>query len=107
MRPAFLILLVVFVIWANSFIAVRALVGEDVPSAERLGPLELVEARFAPVAVFCLLWFASHRAARREAREILARHAPLTLLLGLLAVWGYNLAFAVGHHRVPAAKARL
>lgn len=107
MRPAFLILLLVFVIWANSFIAVRALVGEDVPSAARLGPLELVEARFAPVAAFCLLWFACHRAARREARQILAGHAPLTVVLGLLAVWGYNLAFAVGHHRVPAGTGSL
>lgn len=107
MRPAFLILLVVFVIWANSFIAVRALVGEGVPVAERLGPLEFVEARFAPVAAFCLLWFAFQPAARREAREVLARHAPLTVLLGLLAVWGYNLAFAAGHHRVPAGTGSL
>ncbi|MCH9649219.1 MAG: DMT family transporter [Deltaproteobacteria bacterium] len=105
--PAFLILLVVFVFWANSFIAVRLLVGEDVPSAERLSALEFVEARFAPVAVFCLLWFALIPSARREARLLLRRHGVLLLLLAAFNVWGYNLAFGAGHERVAAGTGAL
>ncbi|HRC84827.1 MAG TPA: DMT family transporter [Thermoanaerobaculia bacterium] len=104
---AYLALLVTFLIWSNSFIAVRALVGEDVPDAERLGPLELVEARFVPVALWCLGWFLLLPAARAEARRILASHPLQVLFLGLLSVWTYNLAFAVGHHRVPAGTGSL
>jgi drug/metabolite transporter (DMT)-like permease len=105
--PAFLLLVFVFLIWSNSFIAVRVLVGEDVPAAERLGPVEFVEARFVPVALWALLWFALLPGARREARLLLARHPLLVPIFGLLTVWGYNLAFGEGHRRVPAGTGAL
>lgn len=104
---AYLLLLVTFLIWANSFIAVRALVSEQVPAAERLGPLEFVEARFAPVALACFGWFLLVPSSRREAKQILLAHPLLVVTLGALSVWGYNLAFAVGHHRVPAGTGSL
>lgn len=105
--PAFLILLAVFLIWSNSFIAARALVGDAVPEAERLGPLEFVLARFSPVALWCLGWFAAVPAGRRQAAEILRRHPLLVAALGFFNVWGYNLAFGAGHHRVPAGTGSL
>ena len=103
-RPwgAYAILVLCFVIWSNSFAAVRALVSELVPPAERLGPYELVLVRFFPVALFCLGWFALLPGARRAAREMLGWRPGLVVLLGLLAVWVYNLAFGAGMQRVSA-----
>ncbi len=74
---------------------------------ERLAPVEFVAARFLPVALFCLLWFAVLPSERREARRILTERGVLVVGLGMLAVWGYNLAFAAGHHRVPAGTGSL
>ncbi len=103
-RPwgAYAILVLCFVIWSNSFAAVRALVSDLVPAAERLGPYEMVVVRFAPVALFCLGWFALLPGARRAAREVLGWRPGLVVALGLLAVWVYNLAFAAGMQRVSA-----
>jgi drug/metabolite transporter (DMT)-like permease len=103
-RPwgAYAILVLCFLIWSNSFAAVRALVSELVPANERLGPYELVVVRFAPVALFCLAWFALLPGARRAAREVLGWRPGLVVALGLLAVWVYNLAFAAGMGRVSA-----
>lgn len=81
--------------------------GEQVPALERLGPVEFVAARFVPVALFCLAWFFFLPTERLEARKILAERGALVLGLGLLNVWGYNLAFAAGHHRVPAGTGSL
>lgn len=85
----------------------RALVGDFVPPGERLDPLELVVVRFLPVALCCLAWFALLPGARQAARGILMERPGLVLLLGLLNVWGYNLAFGAGHQRVPAGTGSL
>lgn len=105
--PAYLLLLLVFLIWSNSFIAARALVGDDVAAPERLAPVEFVTVRFLPVAIWCGLWFLLLPAARREAARLLRAHPVLVAALGLLNVWGYNLAFGEGHHRVPAGTGSL
>ena len=105
--PAFLLLLVVFLLWANSFIAARVLVSEEVPAAERLGPVAFVLMRFAPVGLFCLAWFALLGRERRAAVELLRRHGWTILVLAAVNVWGYNLAFGFGHHRVAAGTASL
>lgn len=105
--PAYLLLLLVFLIWSNSFIAARVLVGDDVPAAERLTSVEFVTVRFLPVALWCLLWFLVHPAARREAARLLRAHPALVVALGLFNVWGYNLAFGEGHHRVAAGTGSL
>jgi len=103
----YLLLFFIFLIWSNSFIAVRALVGDLVPMAERLDPRELVVVRFAPVALWCVAWFALLPAARREAWGILRAHPLLVPWLGFLNVWGYNLAFAAGHRRIGAGTGSL
>lgn len=106
-RIAFALLVLTFLIWSNSFIAARALVGDGVPAAERLDPLRFVEARFAPVALFCLAWFAVSPSGRRTARQLVTRHPLRTAVLASVNVWGYNLAFGAGHHRVAAGSASL
>lgn len=104
---AYATLVVCFLIWSNSFAAVRALVSELVPPAERLDPYELVVVRFAPVALFCLGWFALLPGARRAASEVMSWRPGLVVALGLLAVWVYNLAFAAGMERVSAGAGSL
>lgn len=108
-RPwvAHALLWTVFVIWSHSFLAVRALVGEDVADAARLSPFELVLARFSPVGLFCLVWMLARPGDRREAWALL-RHYPVLLpVMAALSVWTYNLAFAAGHHKVPAGTGSL
>lgn len=106
-RLAYLLLVITFLLWSNSFVAARYLVGDDVPAAERLGPYYFVLARFAPVGLFCLLYFALSAAARSEARRMLAERPVLVLVLGLINVWIYNLAFGEGQHLVAAGTASL
>lgn len=106
-RLAYLLLVITFLLWSNSFVAARYLVGDDVPAAERLGPYHFVLARFAPVGLFCLLYFAFSAAARREGRRMLAERPALTVVLGLINVWIYNLAFGEGQHLVAAGTASL
>lgn len=106
-RLAYLLLVITFLIWSNSFVAARYLVGDDVPDTERLVPYQFVVARFAPVGLFCLLYFAFSATARTEARRLLRERPGLIALLGLLNVWAYNLAFGEGQHLVPAGTASL
>ena len=105
--PYFLLLLLTFLIWSNSFVAARVLVGEQVPAAERLGPLDFVVARFLPVALVTWPWLLSGRRRRAEVARVLRLHAPLIVVLGLLSVWTYNLAFGAGQHLVPPGTAAL
>jgi drug/metabolite transporter (DMT)-like permease len=105
--PFFLLLLLTFLIWSNSFVAARVLVGEQVPAVERLGPLDFVIARFLPVALVTWPWLLLSPARRREVRRVLSQHWPLVLVLGALSVWTYNLPFAAGQHLVPPGTAAL
>jgi drug/metabolite transporter (DMT)-like permease len=105
--PFYLLLLLTFVIWSNSFVAARVLVGEQVPAGERLGPLSFVIARFLPVALVTWPWLLLSPTRRVEVRRLLARHWPRVLALGLLSVWTYNLPFAAGQHLVPPGTAAL
>lgn len=105
--PYFLLLLLTFLIWSNSFVAARVLVGEQVPAAERLGPLDFVIARFLPVALVTWPWLLASRRRRAEVRRVLAMAWPLVLVLGALSVWTYNLPFAAGQHLVPPGTAAL
>lgn len=106
-RLAYLLLVVTFLLWSNSFVAARYLVGDDVPAGEQLGPYHFVLARFAPVGLFCLLYFVFSAAARREALRLLAERPGLIVVMGLLNVWLYNLAFGYGQHLVAAGNASL
>ncbi|HET9766095.1 MAG TPA: EamA family transporter [Thermoanaerobaculia bacterium] len=105
--PAYLVLLGTFVIWSNSFLAARLLVGEQVPAAERLEPLAFVVARFLPVLLVTWPWLLASRPRRREVARLLREHGGLILLLGALSIWTYNLPFAFGQRLVPPGAASL
>jgi len=106
-RLAYLLLVITFLLWSNSFVAARYLVGDDVPAAERLGPYHFVLARFVPVGLFCLLYFLVSAPARQAARRMLSEQPLLVVTLGLINVWIYNLAFGEGQHLVAAGTASL
>jgi drug/metabolite transporter (DMT)-like permease len=105
--PAYLILLGTFLLWSNSFVAARLLVGEQVPAAERLDPLAFVAARFLPVLFVTWPWLLSSRRRRGEVARLLREHGGLILLLGALSIWTYNLPFAFGQKLVPPGAAAL
>jgi drug/metabolite transporter (DMT)-like permease len=93
------VLVVLFVIWSNSFHAVAYF-------RQRLhvSAIDLVALRYGPVVPFCLaycLW----RWARL--REMLAHDGWRVLAAALFTVPGYNLALNWGQGRVPAATASL
>jgi len=105
--PAYLVLLGTFVIWSNSFLAARLLVGEQVPAAERLDPLAFVVARFLPVLVVTWPWLLASRRRRAEVAGLLRDHGAMILLLAALSIWTYNLPFAFGQRLVPPGAASL
>ena len=99
-----LLVLVLFVIWGNSFLAIDALLAQP----GRIGPFqwqELVVARFLPVMLICLgycLGFRFH-----ESLALLRRHGLRLLIMGLLSVEGYNcfLYYGQQHGIAPAIAA--
>ena len=94
------LLVLLFVIWANSFTAIRYLL-------ETLDPMELVLARFLPVSVFCLLYLALSPSRRRDTVSIL-RAAPLrAIAMGLTGVAGYNFFLYTGQGGVKPGAASL
>jgi len=105
--PAYLILLFTFLIWSNSFLAARLLVGEEVPAAERLAPLGFVIARFLPVFLVTWPWLLASRQRRADLARLLREHGGLVVTLALLSVWTYNLPFAFGQRLVPPGAASL
>ena len=105
--PAYLILLGTFLLWSNSFLAARLLVGEQVPAAERLDPLAFVVARFLPVLLVTWPWLLLSPARRLEVTRLLREHGGMVLLLAALSIWTYNLPFAFGQRLVPPGAASL
>jgi drug/metabolite transporter (DMT)-like permease len=104
---AYLVLLGTFLLWSNSFLAARLLVGEQVPEAQRLDPLAFVVARFLPVLFVTWPWLLASRARREEVRRLLREHGGMILLLGAFSIWTYNLPFAFGQRLVPPGAAAL
>jgi drug/metabolite transporter (DMT)-like permease len=105
--PAYLILLGTFLLWSNSFLAARLLVGEQVPAAERLDPLAFVVARFLSVLFVTWTSLLLSRARRAEVTRLLRAHWGTVVLLGALSIWTYNLPFAFGQRLVPPGAAAL
>lgn len=69
--------------------------------------MELVLARFLPVAVFCFIYLAAVSARRRECIESI-REAPLRLVvMGLTGVAGYNFFLYIGQSEVKPGAAAL
>ena len=95
-----MLLVLLFVIWSNSFTAIKHL-------REILAPMELMLARFLPVSVFCAAYLLLSAKRRRESVSIL-RHAWLKLLgLGLFSVVGYNYFLYVGQSEIKPGAAAL
>lgn len=96
----FLLVLALFAVWSNSFVAIGFLLGSE-QSAARLDWVELVVARFLPALPVCAVYCFGFR--RRETLRVLRRHWRRLILCGLLAVPCYNLALYYGQqHGVPA-----
>jgi drug/metabolite transporter (DMT)-like permease len=98
--PMKLLLVLLFVIWSNSFTAIKYL--RDVFS-----PAELVLARYLPAAVFGALYLAAVPSRRRECVEIF-RSAKLRIVaMGLTGIAGYNYFLYVGQSEIKPGAAAL
>lgn len=94
----FALLILTFIIWSNSFLAIKVLLG-------RMGAIDLVKLRFIPVGLISLVLVLAFY--RREARGILREHPWRVALCGLLTVPTYNLLLNSGMHYVQPSAASL
>lgn len=93
-----LILIFLFLLWSNSFHAIAWL-------RKSIDARDLVVARFAPVGLFCLVWFFA--SGWRENLRILGAHGLRIAIGGLLIVPIYNICLNWGQGQVPAGTAAL
>jgi drug/metabolite transporter (DMT)-like permease len=97
-KTTYLSLLLVVLIWGNSFIAIKHAV-------QFLAPMELTILRFIPAAlIFGVLLLTTRRVAFWQ---MVRRDWPGLVLLGLSGAVAYNLALNTGESRVPAGTASL
>lgn len=97
-KTTYLLLVLVVLIWGNSFIAIKHAV-------QFLAPVELTILRFVPVAlIFGVLLLTTRRLAFWQ---MVRRDWLGLVLLGLSGVVAYNLALNTGERRVPAGTASL
>jgi len=95
-----LLLVLVFIIWSNSFTAIKHL-------KEIFSPVELILARFLPVMIFSISYLFSRKRNRSEFLEIL-RAAPIKLTaMGLFSIAGYNYFLYVGQSEIKPGAAAL
>ena len=95
-----ILLVILFVIWSNSFTAIKHL-------RQILPPMELVLARFLPVSIYCLLYLLLSPERRRESAEIVRNAWPKLLGLGIFGVVGYNYFLYVGQSEIKPGAAAL
>ena len=82
--------LLLFVVWSNSFNAIEYLLDARAPGGASFDWLSLTAARFAPVALICAVYcFVAYP---RRTRELLRDHWPRLLVAALFNVTGYNFA---------------
>jgi len=97
-KTTYLLLVLVTLIWGNSFIAIKHAV-------QFLAPVELTILRFIPVAlIFGVLLLTTRRVAFWQ---MVRRDWLGLVLLGLSGAVAYNLALNTGESRVPAGTASL
>ena len=97
-KTTYLLLVLVTLIWGNSFIAIKHAV-------QFLAPVELTILRFVPVAlIFGVLLLTTRRVAFWQ---MVRRDWLGLVLLGLSGAVAYNLALNTGESRVPAGTASL
>jgi drug/metabolite transporter (DMT)-like permease len=95
-----LLMVVLFVIWANAFTAIKH-------CREVLPPAELVLARFLPVAILVIAWMLSSRRRLAETADAL-RSAPLRIIaMGMSGVAGYNFFLFFAQTEIKPAPAAL
>jgi drug/metabolite transporter (DMT)-like permease len=94
----FLLLIVTFLIWSNSFIAIKVLLA-------RMNAFDLLRLRFIPVAV--ISWGLIILFYRKEAWQIVKAHPVRVTLGGLLMVISYNLFLNSGMKYVQPNAASL
>lgn len=93
-------LVLLFVIWSNAFTAIRHL-------REIFSPMQLVLARFLPVAIFFAAWLLFDGRRRRESSRLL-RVSPLRIMImGLAGVAGYNVFLYIGQGGIKPGAAAL
>jgi drug/metabolite transporter (DMT)-like permease len=95
-----ILLVLLFVIWSNSFTAIKHL--RDVFS-----PLELILARFLPVSVFCALYLFLSAGRRHECVRLIRESWPKLLGLSLFGVAGYNYFLYLGQSEIKPGAAAL
>jgi drug/metabolite transporter (DMT)-like permease len=92
------LLVLVALIWGNSFIAIKQVI-------QYVTPLELVTVRFAPVALIFALWLLPTRG--REVWSLVRAEGGRLALLGLTGAVLYNIFLGWGETRVAAGTASL
>jgi drug/metabolite transporter (DMT)-like permease len=95
-----MLLVLLFVIWSNSFTAIKHLRGI-------FPPMELVLARFLPVSIFCAAYLLLSAKRRGESVEILKSSWLKLAGLGLFGVVGYNYFLYVGQSEIKPGAAAL
>lgn len=95
-----LLLVLLFVIWSNSFTAIKYL-------REILSPGELVTARFLPVSLFCVVYLSSSKRAFQESVRIFSEAPLRILLMSLFGVAGYNFFLYLGQSEIKPGAAAL
>jgi drug/metabolite transporter (DMT)-like permease len=97
-KTTYLLLVLVILIWGNSFVAIKHAV-------QFLAPVELTILRFVPVAlIFGVLLLTTRRV---TFWQMVRRDWLGLVLLGLSGVVAYNLALNTGENQVPAGTASL
>ena len=92
------LLLLVTLVWGNSFIAIKYIV-------QYVTPLELVTVRFVPVVLIFAAWLLPAR--WREVVRLVREESWRLVLLGLTGAVLYNTFLGWGETRVPAGTASL
>jgi drug/metabolite transporter (DMT)-like permease len=95
-----LLLVLLFVIWSNSFTAIKHL--RDI-----LSPVELIFARFFPVSLFCSAYLLLSRARRRESADLIRKSWSKLAGLGIFGIAGYNYFLYMGQSEIKPGAAAL
>ena len=97
-KKTYLALVLITILWGNSFIAIKHAV-------QFLTPIELTILRFIPAAIaFAALLLPTRRA---PFWAMVRKEWPLLILLGLTGAVGYNIFLITGEQRIAAGTASL
>lgn len=95
-----LMLVLLFVIWSNSFTAVRHL-------RELFVPHRLILARFLPAAIISTIYLMASGGKRTECREIIRKHPFRIIGMSVFGVAGYNFFLYLGQTEIKPGAAAL